>query len=43
MPHFSAVEAVKISLTVLAVLGAVRLLALSYPDNVVSRAYLTVY
>lgn len=42
-PHFSAVEAVKIALTVLAVLGAGRIVALSHPDNAVAKAYLVVY
>lgn len=42
-PHFSAVEIVKISLAVLAVLGAGRLVAMSYPDNAVAKAYLAVY
>jgi hypothetical protein len=43
MPHFSAIEAVKIALVVLAVLGTGRLIALSYPDNPVSQAYLLLY
>ena len=42
-PHFSAVEVLKISLAVLAVLGAGRIVALSHPDNPVSKAYLVVY
>lgn len=43
MPHISAVEAVKITLVVFAILGTVRLVTLSYPDNPVSQAFLLLY
>lgn len=43
MPHFSAVEALKITLMVIAVLGTVRIVTLSHPNNPVSQALLTLY
>lgn len=43
MPHVSAVEGLKITLFVFAILGTVRLVALSYPDHPVSQALLTLY
>lgn len=43
MPHVSAVEGLKIVLFVFAVLGTIRLVALSYPDSKVSQALLLLY
>jgi hypothetical protein len=43
MPHFSAVEGVKISLFVLAVLGTLRIVTMSHPNNAVSQAFLNLY
>lgn len=43
MPHVSAVEGLKITLYVFAILGTVRLIALSYPDSKVSQALLLLY
>lgn len=43
MPHVSAVEGLKITLFVFAILGTVRLVALSYPNNSVSQALLLLY
>lgn len=43
MPHFSAIEGVKISLFVLAVLGTVRIVTLSHPNNPISQALLNLY
>jgi hypothetical protein len=43
MPHVSAAEAVKVALMVLVVLGSIRLVALSYPDNKVAQGFLLLY
>lgn len=43
MPHFSAMEALKIVLVVLVVLGAGRFLAMAHPDNTIAQAFLTLY
>lgn len=43
MPHVSAAEGVKIALFTFALLGTVRLVALSYPDNTVAQAFLLLY
>lgn len=43
MPHLSAMEAIKVSLIVLAVLGTARLFAMSHPDSAISQAYLLLY
>lgn len=43
MPHFSAVEAIKVSLMVLVVLGTVRIVTLSHPNNPMSQALLALY
>ena len=43
MPHFSAVEGVKIVLFVIAILGTTRIVALSHPDNPVAQAWLNLY
>lgn len=43
MPHVSAVEGLKIALFVFAILGTVRLLALSHPNNNISQAFLLLY
>ena len=43
MPHFCAVEGVKISLFVLAVLGTLRIVTMSHPNNPVSQAFLNLY
>lgn len=43
MPHFSALEGLKIALFVLVILGTARLVAMSHPDNPVSQALLILY
>lgn len=43
MPTISAVEGLVIVLYVFAILGAIRLVTLSHPDNVVSKALLLLY
>jgi hypothetical protein len=43
MPHFSAVESLKIAITVLVILGTFRLIALSYPDNKIAQGFLLLY
>lgn len=43
MPHFSAVEGLKIVLYVFAILGTVRLFALAHPNNDFSQAVLLLY
>lgn len=43
MPHVSAVEGLKITLFVFAILGTVRLVALSHPNSAVSQALLLLY
>lgn len=43
MPAVSAIDGLKTVLFVFAILGTVRLVALSYPNNTVSQALLLLY
>lgn len=43
MPTISAIEGLVIVLYVFAILGALRLITLSHPNNVVSQALLLLY
>lgn len=43
MPAVSALDGLKIALFVFAVLGTIRLVALSYPNKPLSQAFLILY
>jgi len=43
MPHFSAVEAIKVALMVLVILGTMRIFALQHPNSSAAQAYLLLY
>lgn len=43
MPHISAVETLKIVVTVLAVLGTLRILAMQHQNSSLAQAFLLLY
>lgn len=43
MPVVSAIDGLKVALFVFAVLGTIRLVALSYPNKPISQAFLLIY